>query len=156
MDGYKLRVLIQTHISPDSDDVRYSRKSLESTNDGDLFIRHDQNDSSYIICENDIDYDGNVDNARKVAIKYIKRLAALPISRYGYRFAGVSVVPDTDKSYLVMYGSNEIMTTDSYDKWRGTLPNTIYNIGTILYRKYISRLTDNDIKEILADIKFTT
>ena len=41
MDGYKLRVIIQTHISPDSGDIRYSRKSLESTNDGDIFIRHD-------------------------------------------------------------------------------------------------------------------
>ena len=154
MDGYKLRVLIQLYTSIDYNELRYSRKSLESTNDGNIVVRYDQNNIPYLICEKSIDY-GDIDNARNVAIKYIKRLAALPITGYRYRYVNVQVVPDTDKSYLVIYGFNEIMTTDLYDEWRGDLPNAIYNIGTVLYRKYISRLIDSDVKEILADTKFT-
>lgn len=115
MDGYKLRVLIQLYTSIDYNELRYSRKSLESTNDGNIVVRYDQNNIPYLICEKSIDY-GDIDNARNVAIKYIKRLAALPITGYRYRYVNVQVVPDTDKSYLVIYGFNEIMTTDLYDE----------------------------------------
>lgn len=153
MSKHKLRILICTYTSPEPSDLRCSKKSLDYTDDGDIRTRYDQNGIPYIICEKSIDYDGYVDNARKVAIKYINRLAALSISRYGYRFVSVSVVPNINKSYLVMYGSDEIMTTDLDDEWRGGLTNNIYNIGTVLYRKYISRLIDSDIKDILDDIK---